>query len=70
MVHKYNIYESRVITRNERICSGSDPSGQFNWDLTNNDKELNFYFGKINIDILIVSNSHSDPVKLLLMYVC
>lgn len=70
----FNTDGSGVINGNARICSSSEPSGQFNWLLTNNDTELDFYFGKafivkLTMDILIISNSDSDPVKFLLIYV-
>lgn len=72
-IYTFNTDRSAVITENERICSGSEPTNQFKWLLTNNDTEIDFYFGKafivkLAMDILILSNSDSDPVKLLLIY--
>ena len=72
-IYSFNTDGSGVMTENERICSGGEPSSQFNWLLRNNDTEIDFYFGKafivkLTMDILIISNSDSDPVKLLLIY--
>jgi hypothetical protein len=73
-IYTFNINGSGVITENERICSGGEPISQFNWRLTNDDTAMDFYFGKafivkLTMDTLIISNSDSDPVKLLLIYV-
>ena len=72
-IYSFNTDGSGVMTENERICSGGEPSRPFNWLLRNNDTEIDFYFGKafivkLTMDILIISNSDSDPVKLLLIY--
>lgn len=72
-IYTFNTDGSGIITENERICSGREPTNPFNWLLKNNDTEIDLYFGKafivkLTVDILIISNVDTDPVKLLLIY--
>lgn len=64
---------SGIANENSKICSGSDPSHPFIWALKNNDTILDFYFGtayiaKLSADSLYMADSHSDQVRLLLIY--
>ena len=71
--YTFNKDQSGVISENSKICNGNDPTSRFNWALTDNDAVLDFYFGKAYIlklsnESLRISNSNSDPVKLILTY--
>ena len=71
--YTFNKDRSGVISENSKICDGNDPTNRFNWALTDNDLVLDFYFGKAYIltlsnESLRISNSNSDPVKLILTY--
>ena len=63
-----------IVNENSNVCSGVDPSHQFIWALKNNNTVLDFYFGvayisKLTTDSLVISDTNSDQVKLLLTYV-
>ena len=70
--YTFNKDGSGVFDENSKICDGV-PISRFNWALTNNDAVLDFYLGKAYIitlsnESLRISNSNSDPVKLILIY--
>lgn len=71
--YTFNKDGSGVFNENSKICDGNDPINRFNWTLTENDAVLDFYLGKANIvklsnESLWISNSNSDPVKLMFIY--
>ena len=71
--YTFNKGGSGVFNENSKICDGNDPTNPFNWALTENDAVLDFYLGKAYIlklsnESLWISNSNSDPVKLIFIY--
>ena len=71
--YTFNKDGSGVLNENSKICNGNDPTNRFNWTLTENDAVLDFYLGKAYIvklsnESLWMSNSNSDPVKLIFIY--
>ena len=71
--YKFNKDGSGTVAENVLVCSGNNPLNQFAWTLTNNDTELDFYYGKayvqqLTTDKLFLANTNFDEIKLLLVY--
>ena len=71
--YTFNRDGSGTVAENAVICDANNPVNQFAWTLTNNDTELDFYYGKVSIikldaDNLYIANSNTGDVKLLLIY--
>lgn len=69
----FNKDGSGVARENTKICDGNEPTHSFTWALTNNNTKLDFLFGQaylVNLSPsrLVISNSNSDPLKLLVIY--
>jgi hypothetical protein len=69
----FNKDGSGIANENSNVCNGNDPSHEFIWALKNNNTVLDFYFGTAYInrlcpDSLVISDSNSDQVRLLLVY--
>jgi hypothetical protein len=72
-VSVFNSDGTGIVQENALICDGNDQSSQFKWSLTNNDTVLDFIYGtafiaKLSGDNLIITNSNSDLVKLIVIY--
>jgi len=69
----FNTDGTGIVHENGITCDGDDQSNQFKWSLTNNDTVLDFIYGtafiaKLSDDSLIITNSNSDLVKLIVIY--
>lgn len=71
--YTFNKDGSGMVAENAMICDNNNPVNQFAWTLTNNDTQLDFYYGtayilKLDADNLFIAHSNTDEVKLLLKY--
>lgn len=69
----FNVNGTGIVYENGIVCDRDEKSSQFNWSLTNNDTVLDFIYGmafiaKLSGERLVISNSNSDLVKLIVIY--
>jgi len=69
----FNISGSGVVNENVTICDGYEKESQFTWALTDNDSVIDFNYGiafidTISKDRLIITQTISEPVKLVIIY--
>jgi hypothetical protein len=69
----FNRDGSGIVMDNEISCEGNNKIGQFSWTLSNNDTLLDFtsgaaYITSLSGDNLIIRDTISDPVRLIVVY--
>jgi hypothetical protein len=72
-VSVFTVDGSGVVNENAAICDGYEKESRFTWSLTNNDSVIDFNYGiafidSISKDRLIITQTISEPVKLLIIY--
>src|SRR5258706_14067985 len=72
-VSVFNVGGWGVVNENATICDGYEKESRFTWSLTNNDSVIDFNYGiafidTISKDQLIITQTISEPVKLIIIY--